>query len=64
MSTFDAFLAQCASDCVNARVEVTCPDCGGTGTVAVHVCRSARECARRCLQVQACAACLGLGVRS
>jgi len=42
-----------------------CPDCGGQGTVAVHVCgegnsrQSRRECARRCLQVQACMSCLG-----
>ena len=41
-----------------------CPDCGGSGTVAVHVCENARECARRCLRVEPCAACLGSGVRS
>ena len=34
-----------------------CPDCGGSGTVAVHVCEDERECARTCLRVEACAAC-------
>jgi len=38
-----------------------CPDCGGAGTVAVHVCRDERECARKCLQVQTCMGCLGTG---
>ena len=38
-----------------------CPDCSGTGTVAVHVCRDEKECSRKCPQEQQCAACLGKG---
>ncbi len=45
-----------------ARTE-PCPDCGGTGRVAIHVCRDEAECKRRCLSVQACMGCLGLGRR-
>ena len=41
-----------------------CPDCGGSGTVAVHVCRDERECARKCLRVEPCMSCLGTGERA
>ena len=40
---------------------VPCPDCEGSGRVAVHVCRDERECARRCPAEGQCAACLGEG---
>jgi hypothetical protein len=38
-----------------------CPDCSGTGKVAVHVCRNEKECPRKCPQEQQCVACLGKG---
>ena len=43
------------------RKEEPCPDCRGTGSVQVHVCRNDRECAKTCPQEQQCMACLGQG---
>ena len=44
-----------------AEKRAACPDCEGSGRVAVHVCRDERECARRCPAEEQCAACLGEG---
>ena len=44
-----------------AAKRAACPDCAGSGRVAVHVCADERECARTCLRVEACAACGGTG---
>ncbi len=38
-----------------------CPDCDGTGRVAVHTCDPYKPCRCRGLVVQACAACLATG---
>jgi len=51
-------------DAIAEHKRAACPDCGGTGRVATHVCRDERECARVCPQLQPCAACLGQGLRS
>jgi len=62
MSTFDQFLAQCVSDSVNAAPSRPCPECEGSGRVAVHVCTTEAECKRLCLRVQSCIACGGNGL--
>jgi hypothetical protein len=49
---------------IREQKRTACPDCGGQGTVAVHVCEDERECRRRCLQVQACMSCVGTGRRA
>jgi hypothetical protein len=39
-----------------------CPDCAGTGQVAVHDCRTDAECQRRCPRQEQCMACLATGI--
>ena len=54
-------LAEWRAVLAQAEKRAPCPDCEGSGRVAVHVCADERECARTCLRVEACAARLGEG---
>jgi hypothetical protein len=45
------------------RAAPPCPDCEGSGRVAVHVCRDERECSRKCPVEEQCVACQGEGKR-
>ena len=44
-----------------AEKRAPCPDCEGSGRVAVHICRTERECRRLCLRVEVCITCDGSG---
>ena len=48
-------------DQAEKRAAPPCPDCEGSGRVAVHICRTERECRRLCLRVEVCITCDGSG---